>query len=344
MKSKLPIILTFLLMTSIAVHVIAPVKAQATAISVLNSDTGDVNFTFSTDTTSVGTRFNATLWVYDVVDLFAYQVQLNVNDTLLNITNAWLPTANSSWVFFGKATIQPQPSFRDTNVNSVMEGVLIGDTILVGATFAGSGLLAIIEFEIVFAPTIGGVSSSLDIDNVDTFLLDFSLAEISIVTKTSGNYEFQGPMPKPPTASFTYLPMAPLINETVAFDASGSTPNGGAIVSYSWDFGDGNTTTLSTPTITHIYTSAGDFNVTLTVEDDEGFSDTTWTIITIHSERVGDLNNDGKIDIKDIGIAAVAFGSFPGHPRWNPDADINRDGKVSMKDIVIIASNFGKFV
>jgi hypothetical protein len=32
----------------------------------------------------------------------------------------------------------------------------------------------------------------------------------------------------------------------------------------------------------------------------------------------GDLNMDGKVDLKDIVLAARAFGEFPGRPRWNP--------------------------
>jgi len=55
-----------------------------------------------------------------------------------------------------------------------------------------------------------------------------------------------------------------------------------------------------------------------------------------------DLNGDGKVDIKDIAQAALAFGSYPSHPRWNPSADINQDGRVYIKDLAIIAKNFGK--
>ncbi len=54
-----------------------------------------------------------------------------------------------------------------------------------------------------------------------------------------------------------------------------------------------------------------------------------------------DLNNDGKVDIQDIATAAQAFGSYPGHPRWDPDADIDEDGRISIKDIIAIALDFG---
>jgi len=54
-----------------------------------------------------------------------------------------------------------------------------------------------------------------------------------------------------------------------------------------------------------------------------------------------DLNSDGVVDIKDVAIAAAAFGSFSGNPRWNPDADINEDGRISLKDIALIVADFG---
>jgi len=57
---------------------------------------------------------------------------------------------------------------------------------------------------------------------------------------------------------------------------------------------------------------------------------------------MGDINSDGTVDIKDLAILSLAFGSYPGHPRWNPEADLNRDGKVDIRDLALGASNFGK--
>jgi len=57
-----------------------------------------------------------------------------------------------------------------------------------------------------------------------------------------------------------------------------------------------------------------------------------------------DLNNDGKVDMKDVALVAYAFGSNPDHPRWNPVADINGDNKVDMKDIGTVAKDFGKTI
>lgn len=64
----------------------------------------------------------------------------------------------------------------------------------------------------------------------------------------------------------------------------------------------------------------------------------------IQIRLVGDINGDGKVDIKDLAIAAKAFGSYVGSPTYNPDADVNQDGVVDIRDLAIIAKNFGKSV
>jgi hypothetical protein len=46
--------------------------------------------------------------------------------------------------------------------------------------------------------------------------------------------------------------------------------------------------------------------------------------------------------MKDIGYIARRFGCKPGDNLWDPNADINSDGKIDMKDLAIAARNFGK--
>lgn len=67
----------------------------------------------------------------------------------------------------------------------------------------------------------------------------------------------------------------------------------------------------------------------------------------MYPTNAADINHDYKVDMKDVGIAAHAFGTVPGDPRWNPLADITGpvtwvpDGRVDMRDIGTIARNFG---
>jgi len=56
----------------------------------------------------------------------------------------------------------------------------------------------------------------------------------------------------------------------------------------------------------------------------------------------GDLNGDGKVDIFDALILAMAFGTSPGQPNWNSVADIKQDDTIDILDAIILSNNFGK--
>ncbi len=84
-----------------------------------------------------------------------------------------------------------------------------------------------------------------------------------------------------PTASFEYSPANPLVNQDIYFNASASSDPDGTIQSYSWNLGDGSTT--SGPTITHRYGSAGQYSVVLVVTDNSGHTGTSDKLITVSS-------------------------------------------------------------
>ncbi|MBS7621987.1 PKD domain-containing protein, partial [Candidatus Bathyarchaeota archaeon] len=104
------------------------------------------------------------------------------------------------------------------------------------------------------------------------------------VTDSEGKWDTaskQITVEKAPIADFWWTPYYPQRGETVTFDASTSTPDGGEIIIYTWNFGDGNITTTDNPVITHVYDEAGDYTVTLNVTDSEGRWDTETKIITV---------------------------------------------------------------
>lgn len=75
---------------------------------------------------------------------------------------------------------------------------------------------------------------------------------------------------------------------TVSFDGSCSTDSDGTIASYVWSFGDGSAG--SGKSVSHTFTTAAEFIVTLQVTDDQGATGTATTKVTAQEETATDLN------------------------------------------------------
>ena len=94
----------------------------------------------------------------------------------------------------------------------------------------------------------------------------------------------------PPVAAATGPPTAKR-GEPVTFDGSASSdPDGDAITSYQWTFGDG--TTASGAQVQHAFTTAGHYDVVLTVSDSTGSGTTTVPIDITVPDSDGDGVND----------------------------------------------------
>jgi len=93
---------------------------------------------------------------------------------------------------------------------------------------------------------------------------------------------------KGPVAIYSVSPVFPQPNEMITFNATLSKPNGGAIVSYRWNFGDGNVTIMSTPIVYHKYSLSGPYWVNLTVTDSQGLADSTLktVVVAVHDVAV----------------------------------------------------------
>ena len=94
-----------------------------------------------------------------------------------------------------------------------------------------------------------------------------------------------------PSALFVFSPTKPTTATTVQFNAIQSTaPPGRTITGYAWDLGDGSPTCLPLAlhpvchtgvTVSHTFSVAGTYNVTLTVKDSVGATDTTVNSVTV---------------------------------------------------------------
>lgn len=82
----------------------------------------------------------------------------------------------------------------------------------------------------------------------------------------------------PPKADFTFSPIDPVLYDTIDFIDT-STDSDGEIASWFWEFGDGNSSTDQNPR--YKYANAGEYVVTLTVEDNLGAKTVTSKVASV---------------------------------------------------------------
>lgn len=85
----------------------------------------------------------------------------------------------------------------------------------------------------------------------------------------------------PPSADFTLDPSSGPAPLAVGFDGTNSSDVDGSIVSWAWNFGNGQNGTGPTPAAA-IYTLPGTYNVTLTVTDNKGATGTLTKVVTVN--------------------------------------------------------------
>jgi parallel beta-helix repeat protein len=62
----------------------------------------------------------------------------------------------------------------------------------------------------------------------------------------------------------------------------------------------------------------------------------------LYIRLVGDVNGDGKVDMRDVGYMARRFMCVPGDQLWDSTADLNGDERINMTDIGTAARHFGE--
>ncbi|MDH3646052.1 MAG: PKD domain-containing protein [Gammaproteobacteria bacterium] len=199
----------------------------------------------------------------------SFTVTLTVTDND-GLTNSATTTATIS--------AQPQPPVADPN--GPYSGQ-VGDNI----AFDGSGSSdpdgSIVSYDWDFGD--GGTGTGVapmhtySVDGV--FTVTLTVTDNDGLTGSASTTATISAQPVAPTAD-PNGPYAAQVGESITFDGSGSSDPDGNIVTYAWDFGDG--TAMGTGVMpTHAYSAAGTYDVTLTVTDSDGLTDTASTTATI---------------------------------------------------------------
>lgn len=120
-----------------------------------------------------------------------------------------------------------------------------------------------------------------------------------------------------PTAGFAFNNS----NLNVQFTDTSTDPDG-SVVAWSWDFGDGNTSSTKDPA--HSYSAAGTYDVSLTVTDDAGDTDSTIKSVVVSTEEP----NPGTISLSGTGYKVK--GEWHADLSWDYTGavDIYREGEI----------------
>src|SRR2546428_529772 len=142
----------------------------------------------------------------------------------------------------------------------------------------------------------------------------------------------------PPTASFTPTSTTCTSPCTVTFNAAASAPGqaGTTISSYTWNFGDGNTTTVATNTIFHTFTVAsGSVTRTVTVTVNDLAPTVTVTAAASANEGASVSISFTATDDEAISKTCVSFGDGSSVCATSPVSHVYSTGGVASKAFTI---------
>lgn len=217
----------------------------------------------------VGEHFNVSVKIVEALNIYAWQVHLVFNNTVLECINA----TEGNFL-----ATQPETDFYKTIDNT---GGYIGFSTSTRGEYPGvngHGTLGSVEFVVqAEGECVLNITSPL------SYLIEIYPPPVppgkepthKIYPNKEDGLFFN--VKAPPLAEFTYSPSVPKINQTITFNASASyaTPPL-EIVQYEWDFGDD--TNDTDMIVEHNYTTPGIYTVTLTVIDNATGTDLVHTM------------------------------------------------------------------
>jgi len=109
---------------------------------------------------------------------------------------------------------------------------------------------------------------------------------------------------------------------TVEFSAVGSTDFDGTIVSYAWDFGDGDS--AQTSTVSHTFVTAATYTVTLTVTDNDGGASVEQWMVTVSGLPPANVPPSASLNL------SVSSGQAPLAVEFSPEGSADSDGTIAF--------------
>jgi hypothetical protein len=145
---------------------------------------------------------------------------------------------------------------------------------------------------------------------------------------------------KPTNVSFTSSPARPRANKRVSFSAQGTACSSGAVVNFSWAFGDN--TTGTSANVSHVYSFPGNLTVTLTARDSISNGSVIVTrVVSVGGGVVCESLSCARIQIGKIRRSIIEFAQdnvLPFDEVWNKTVQaLNRLDKNLVSKLIDLA-------
>jgi len=143
--------------------------------------------------------------------------------------------------------------------------------------------------------------------------------------------------PVPPRAAFSVA-----TSDLTATFTDNSTDSDGTIAAWSWNFGDGVTSSAEDPS--HSYLAAGTYTVTLTVTDNDGLTDSASQSVTVTEALTGSDDLCPGIDLGNVSSTSVPSGFSDSIQRDTDDWDIFSITATENGVLTLVQSPGGRWV
>jgi PKD repeat protein len=276
-----------------------------------------------------------------VSNLIGFQLSIKFNYPAINCTKTsyWLPYDDQNFIFYG---VDKRLILNTSNIDLTEQYIAIMALITdlnKAVSKTGTLTLCMINFT---GNKVGTYTLDFIAEYGYTLLTDNSGNEIPITSMQSLTVNILSAK-SPPTAIFKISPTAAKANKTVTFDASGSFDPDGNITRYIWDFGDGSSNETSKSITTHIYVKNGQYNVTLTVVDNDNMTDSISQILMVGRPPIAIFTMNPSENLRP-GVTLTLNASVS----YDPDGNITRyiwdfgDGYNETIDTPITTHVYGK--
>lgn len=210
--------------------------------------------------------------IVDVTNLYGWDVVLNFNPVVLEAIDVAMPTPN----FLGPDSAWAIGWFQPV-IDNFMGTVKAGDTLMTPLPpegVSGTGTLVTITFEVKAENAI----SPLSLEPTGLYTYEAGWKMDIPHEAIDGVFDNRVTV-LPPLPDFEYDPLVAINGMPVTFTSTSTDPDGGWIVNWYWEFGDG--TNATGEVVDHTYAVDGVYTVTLNVTDNDGLTNDIAVDITV---------------------------------------------------------------